>query len=253
MPVKVQVQKRALLVRFILSPWGKAFLVSLLVVSTTCLLVFAWFWIKYAKLIDEKLLAGPFANTSMLFATPSSIAVGDQATAQEIGSELRRSGYTESDKNRLGYYTLKPSEIDIYPGPDSYFEPEGGVIKLAGGRVSQIISLRDNTERTQYLLEPQLISNLFDKNREKRRLVKYADIPDVLRNAVISAEDKRFFQHAGFDPIRIVKAVMVDVREGRNAQGASTLSQQLARMFWLDNRKTFRRKEIGRASCRERV
>jgi penicillin-binding protein 1B len=241
-PVKVQVPKRALLVRFILNPWGKAFLATLMVFSAACVLVFVWFYVKYGRLIDEKLAAGPFANTSMLFAAPRSIAVGDEATAQEISAELRRSGYSASDKNRLGYYTLKPSEIDVYPGPDSYFEPEGGVIKLSGNRVSQIISLRDNTERTQYLLEPALISNLFDKNREKRRLVKYADVPEVLRNAVISAEDKRFFQHSGFDPIRIVKAVWVDVREGRNAQGASTLSQQLARMFWLDNRKTIRRK-----------
>ena len=242
MPVKVQVQKRALLVRFILSPWGKAFLATFLVVLAVGVLTFAWFWVKYAKLIDEKLAGGPFANTSMLFAAPRSIAVGEEATSQEIGAELKRSGYTESDKNRLGYYILKPSEIDIYPGPDSYFEPEGGVIKLSGNHVSQIISLRDNTERTQYLLEPELISNLFDKNREKRRLVKYSDIPEVLRNAVISAEDKRFFQHGGFDPIRIVKAMMVDVREGRNAQGASTLSQQLAKMFFLNNEKTFRRK-----------
>ena len=242
MPVKVQVPRRALLVRFILNPWGRAILATFLVFLAAGVLVFAWFWVKYAKLIDEKLAGGPFANTSMLFAAPRSIAVGEEATTQEIGAELKRSGYTESDKNRLGYYVLKPGEIDIYPGPDSYFEPEGGVIRLEGNHVSQIISLRDNTARTEYLLEPELISNLFDKNREKRRLVKYADVPEVLRNAVISAEDKRFFDHHGFDPIRIVKAMMVDVREGRNAQGASTLSQQLAKMFWLNNEKTFRRK-----------
>jgi penicillin-binding protein 1B len=241
-PVIVQVPRRALLVRFVLSPWGKAVLATLLVFFTAFVLVFAWFWVKYARLIDAKLAGGPFANTSMLFATPRSIAVGDEITAQEIGAELRRCGYSASDKNRLGYYILKPGEIDVYPGPDSYFEPEGGVIRLDGNRVSQIISLRDNTERTQYLLEPELISNLFDKNREKRRLVKYADVPEVLRNAIISAEDKRFFQHSGFDPIRIVKAMIVDVREGRNAQGASTLSQQLARMFWLSNEKRWSRK-----------
>ena len=108
--------------------------------------------------------------------------------------------------------------------------------------MTQIISLADNTDRTEYTLEPELISNLFDKNREKRRLVKYEDIPPVLVHAVVSAEDKRFFQHSGFDPIRIIKAAYIDVREHRYAQGASTLSQQLARSFWLDNDKTWRRK-----------
>jgi penicillin-binding protein 1B len=48
----------------------------------------------------------------------------------------------------------------------------------------------------------------------------------VLVEAVTSAEDKRFFQHSGFDPIRIIKAAYVDVKEGRKDQGASTLSMQ---------------------------
>ena len=109
--------------------------------------------------------------------------------------------------------------------------------------MTQIISLADNTDRTEYTLEPELISNLFDKNREKRRLVKYEDIPPVLVHAVVSAEDKRFFQHSGFDPIRIVKSAYVDVKKGHNAQGASTLSMQLAGMLLLNRSdRSWRRK-----------
>ena len=60
------------------------------------------------------------------------------------------------------------------------------------------------------MLEPELITNLFDKQRQKRRIVKYEDIPDVMRNAILAAEDKRFFGHAGFDPFGIVRAAWVD-------------------------------------------
>src|SRR5205814_8234244 len=49
-------------------------------------------------------------------------------------------------------------------------------------------------------------------------------------------------QHAGFDPFRIIKAVYNDLKQGRKAEGASTLSMQLARLFWLDNEKNWRRK-----------
>ena len=94
-------------------------------------------------------------------------------------------------------------------------------------------------------MEPQLITNLSGPNREKRRIVKFADIPTVLVEAVTSAEDKRFFQHSGFDPMRIMKAAYVDLREGRKDQGASTLSMQLAKMFWLDPQQAH-----GRASWR---
>jgi penicillin-binding protein 1B len=240
--VKVQVPKKASAVRFALHPVGKVLLVLLVLGFTTGLAVFTFYYVKYSRLIDTKLSAGPFANTSMLFAAPRTVDVGDIADPQEVATDLRRSGYTESSSNRMGYFTLKPAEIDVYPGPDSYFKRDEGVIKFTGNKVTQIISLADNTDRTEYTLEPELISNLFDKNREKRRMVKYEDIPPVLVHAVVSAEDKRFFQHSGFDPIRIIKSAYVDVREHRYAQGASTLSQQLARMFWLDNDKTWRRK-----------
>jgi len=240
--VKVQAPKKASRAQFSLHPVGKVLLVLLVLGFTTGLAVFTFYYVKYSRLIEAKLAAGPIAKTSLLFAAPRTVDVGDIADPQEVASDLRRSGYTESQSNRMGYFTLRPDEIDVYPGPDSFFKRDDGVIKFAGNKVARIISLADNTDRTEYTLEPELISNLFDKNREKRRLVKYEDIPPVLVHAVVSAEDKRFFQHSGFDPIRIIKAAYLDVREHRYAQGASTLSQQLARMFWLDNDKTWRRK-----------
>ncbi len=243
MAVKVQVPKKASAVHFALRPTGKIILAILVLAVTAGLAVFTYYYVHYARMIEAKLDAGPFANTSLLFATPRTLAVGDAVSAPEIANDLRHSGYSESRNNRMGYFTLKPDEIDIYPGPDSYFKRDEGVIKLRAGRVSQIISLADNTERTEYTLEPVLISNLFDKNREKRRLVKYEDIPPVLVHAVVSAEDKRFFQHSGFDPIRVIKAAYVDVKTGQNAQGASTLSMQLAGMLFLNRSdRSWRRK-----------
>jgi penicillin-binding protein 1B len=241
--VKVQVPQKAGVVRFFLHPVGKTLLLVVAISLTVGLGVFTYYYVKYSRMIEGKLSAGPFSNTAMLFAAPRTIAVGDLANAQEVAIELRHSGYNENHNNRMGYYALKPEEIDIYPGPDSYFKRDEGVIKFAAGKVSRIISLADNTDRTEYTLEPELISNLFDKNREKRRLIRYEDIPPVLVHAVVSAEDKRFFQHSGFDPIRIVKSAYVDVKTGQNAQGASTLSMQLAGMLFLNRSdRTWRRK-----------
>jgi penicillin-binding protein 1B len=232
--VKGRVTKKASPKQFKLHLVGKVLIVLLVLVLTTGLAVFAHYYVEYSRLIEAKLAAGPFSNTSMLFAAPRTVDVGDIADPQEIASDLRRSGYTESQRNPMGYFTLKPDEIDVYPGPDSYFKRDEGVIKFTGHKVTKIISLADNTDRTEYTLEPELISNLFSKNREKRRMVKYEDIPPVLVHAVVSAEDKRFFQHSGFDPVRIVKSAYVDVRKGQNAQGASTLSMQLAGMLLLN-------------------
>src|ERR1035438_123749 len=240
--MKVRVPQGAGLTRFLLGPVGRFLVIGLALFIVLSLGTFTYFYAKYSRLIDEKLRAGPFANTAKIFAAPESVAVGEVATPAGIAASLRRSGYDESRGNPTGYYLLQPNSIEVFPGPESYFDQEAGVVKFAGGRISQIVSLQDNTARSQYQLEPQLVTNVSGPNREKRRMVRFADIPTGLVPAVPSAEDKRFFQHAGFDPIRIVKAAYIDLKEGRNAQGASTLSQQLARMFWLDTGKRWTRK-----------
>lgn len=242
MPVKVQVPQKAPLVRILLSPPGKIFLALFVACIVVAITTFTYYYVKYSNLIEAKLKAGPFATTSMLLAAPEPVEVGEVTSPEQIAFQLRRAGYSESTANPMGHYTVSANEIDIYPGPDSYFRRENGVVKFSGDHIARIISLADNTDRTEYFLEPALISNLFDKNREKRRIVRYADIPPLLVHAVISAEDKRFFQHSGFDPLGIIRAAYVDLKDRRKDQGASTITQQLARDLWLNQKKTWRRK-----------
>ena len=234
--------RRASATSFLTSTLGRMLVVLLAFSFLVALITAGWIWIHYSRMIDEKLSAGPFPTTSMLFGAARPVNVGDDTTAEEIVSFLRRSGYGESKSNRMGWYNLRPDAVEVFPGPDSYFDQEAGVIKFEGGKVRQIISLRDNTERTQYLLEPELITNLFDRKREKRRIIRFEELSPILVNAVTSIEDKRFFQHVGFDPLRIIKAAYIDIKSGYRAQGASTLSMQLARMFWLTLEKTWKRK-----------
>lgn len=234
--------RKAAVIRFFSQPLGKALIAATVIVVTVGVAVFAHYYSKYARLIDAKLKAGPFATTSMLFASPKLVMIGDTSSPEEIAEYLRSCGYGESRQAPMGSYNLRPDAIEIFPGPESYFRQEPEVLKFSHGKVSQIISLRDNSEGTEYYLEPQLITNLFDRKREKRRIVHFGDIPPMMRDAILAAEDKRFFQHAGFDPIGIARATLVDLRERRNAAGASTLTQQLARSFFLTLDRTWSRK-----------
>ncbi len=183
-------------------------------------------------MIDEKLRAGPFANTAKIFAAPESVAVGDASTPADIAGELRRSGYTESRGNPIGYLPAPAlTAIEIFPGPDSYFDQEAGVIKFCRRHASpQIVSLQDNTARGPI---PAGAAAHHQPLRRQPREAAHGEVRAISRKvlveAVTSAEDKRFFQHSGFDPVRIVKAAYVDLKEGRKDQGASTLSMQLAR------------------------
>lgn len=200
-------------------------------------------YIHLSEIADDKLLHGPFPNSSVLFASPDSVGVGDPGTPAQFATRLRESGYAEDvHTNAMGWFHLRPDAIEIFPGDRSYSNAEPAVIYAPKGKISEIIALSDHSPRTEYTLEPAILSTLFDKSREKRRIVKYEDIPAILVNAVVSIEDKRFFQHSGFDPVRITKAILVDLRSGRKQQGASTLTQQLAKNLWLDPGKTFQRK-----------
>ena len=224
------------------SPAGQIALLSLAAVLSAGLFVGAFYYVKYARLIDRKLAAGPFSDTYNIYSAPRTVVVGDRFSPQAVAAMLRRSGYSASHENPMGFYNLRPDAIEIFPGRNSYYDQEAGVIQFSGGAIARIISLRDNTERGEYQLEPQLITNLSDRNRAKRRLVRFSEIPQSLVHAVISAEDKRFFQHGGIDVARILKAAYVDLKEGRKEQGASTLSMQLARSLWLTPDKSWKRK-----------
>jgi len=98
--------------------------------------------------------------------------------------------------------------------------------------------------------QPSLPTKIYDRNGtlitsfyiEQRYLVKLEDIPDDLVNATIAFEDNRFYDHWGLDPIRIMKALWVDLTHWSRSQGASTITQQLARNLFLNYEKSFARK-----------
>jgi penicillin-binding protein 1A len=77
---------------------------------------------------------------------------------------------------------------------------------------------------------------------ERRSLVRLADVPKHLIDAILAAEDDRFFQHVGIDFMGIVRAAIANVFAGGAAQGASTITMQVARNFYLSSEKTYTRK-----------
>lgn len=77
---------------------------------------------------------------------------------------------------------------------------------------------------------------------ERRRVVPINEVPDVLKAAILSAEDDRFYQHSGIDWSGVARAAITNVREMSKAQGASTITMQVARNFYLSSEKTWSRK-----------
>ena len=92
---------------------------------------------------------------------------------------------------------------------------------------------------------------IFDKNQElfyesnnslASSWIKYEEIPQNIINSIVSIEDKHYFEHYGFDPLRILKALYVNIKENNIVQGGSTITQQYAKNQYLTNEQTWIRK-----------
>lgn len=77
---------------------------------------------------------------------------------------------------------------------------------------------------------------------ERRNVMRLDEIPDVMKSAILAAEDDRFYQHSGVDLKGIGRAVLANLASGAKSQGASTITMQVARNFYLSSEKTYTRK-----------
>ena len=77
---------------------------------------------------------------------------------------------------------------------------------------------------------------------ERRAVVHIQDVPDVMKHAILAAEDERFYQHNGIDAQGVIRAAMSNFVGGGKRQGASTITQQVAKNFFLSSEKTYTRK-----------
>ncbi len=206
-------------------------------------LVFGYFYYHYQRVVDDRIASGPiFASVSQIYAAPREVRNGQKLSADAIAADLRRAGYNTNPK--MGTYQLNGDNIFIKPGPDSYHNTDGATINTSDGTV-QSITAENNVALSAYELEPQLITALSeDKNRTKRRLVSYNEIPQQMVQAVTSIEDRDFFQHGGVNYLRIAKCAFADLISHRKTCGGSTLTQQLAKNLFLSPEKRIKRKMI---------
>jgi penicillin-binding protein 1B len=206
--------------------------------------IFGYYYVKYGHMIDARLSGNILQNTTQIFSAPVEISPTETFTANELTTYLQGVGYRpEADDSSLGQYTVNGNVVDIRPSKLSYFAGGNALsVQFGGKTIRAIRPLAGGAEMASAEIEPELITNLFDSAREKRRAVRYDDLPPNLVNAILSAEDKLFFEHPGFDFIRIFGAAWNDLRHGTHLQGASTVTMQVARTYFLNTDRNWRRK-----------
>ena len=189
-----------------------------------------------------------FAVPSRVYAAPMVVYPGVDWQRLDLAGWLRRMGYREQIEAgplAVGSYRWLPGRLRVHlrgfdhpqlPEPDRKVE-----FRLEAGRVRQMRDARGG-ELAVVALEPEPISSYYGSDREQRDLVRIDEVPGHLVDAVYAVEDRRFEDHSGIDPRRIVGAMLANLRAGGIRQGGSTLTQQLVKNFFLTPERTLSRK-----------
>src|SRR5579885_590769 len=173
---------------------------------------------------------------------------------KDIGffERLARLNYHRTDPGKVsarGEYSYNATTgklaIFLHSFAYPYRQFGGELVELTVSKNDIIQSMHDvGMGKTIYSieLEPELISGIFQGSWEQRRLVRLSQIPPAFINAILAAEDHRFYEHHGVDPVRIIKAALVDLTSHTIRQGGSTLTQQLMKNFFLSSERSYKRK-----------
>lgn len=241
-PVRVRGRLFSWAWRAVRTPLGATLLALAMIGGAVGGVVYNHFYWKFRQIIDARMERGAFDLTARFLATPRTISVQDPGSVEVLAKNLRAAGYTMDRDNEVGWYERVSGGVVIHPGHLSHFAPDPARIEFEEGSVARI-TLEETGQRVgAYRIEPELITNLFDPERSKRRLFRFHEYPQHMVDAVIAIEDHRFFRHGGIDFIRTARAAFEGLRAWTKPRGTSTLSQQLARNFFLTREATWSRK-----------
>jgi penicillin-binding protein 1B len=167
---------------------------------------------------------------------------------EQVEDHLRRLGYRPSrgDGVGIGEYHLGPYGFIVgrrpFPWAEDLRQPRFVVARLDfDGRIAW---LEDEEGRSLpgARLEPELIGRMLGPSDLDRLPVTLEEVPRHLVQALLTVEDRRFYEHGGLDLRRIAAAMAANLKAGQVVQGGSTITQQLARSLHLSTRRSVLRK-----------
>ncbi|ROU07578.1 penicillin-binding protein 1B [Lysobacter enzymogenes] len=183
-----------------------------------------------------------------VYARPLEVAPGAALDATTLKTELDAASYREDGGERPGTYAREGGRFTIasrgFADVDGTVQPRRIEVSIAGGRVAAVRDLTSKKALRVARLDPARIATLYGQKQEERRLVRIEEVPELLVTGLQAVEDRDFNHHFGIDLSGMARAAFKNVAAGRAKQGASTLTQQLARsgLLGIGQEQTLTRK-----------
>jgi penicillin-binding protein 1B len=219
----------------------------LLALAPLVLAALAWgVWL--GRDLGARLAERALAVPSRIYARPLVLVPGARVSERVVATHLRATGHSRVARPPVanGEYLLGAKRWQIgrrgFRYPDG-FEPAGVVtVELDAAGIVKAIAGPSGEPLDALFLDPELLGVVHGPGGEDRRLVPLARIPEVLIDAVLAAEDQRFYEHHGIDWLRVGGALFQNARARRVVAGGSTLTQQLVKNLYLGEERSLLRK-----------
>lgn len=232
----------------VLAPYKRRIMLGLAVMCVIALGGVAYLYVQYGRIIDERLSGERDRAMPRVFARPLALQTGQSLSQTELIARLNDVGYTQRSRvERPGDFAIAGHQIILlsrvgdqsgktvtvsFPEPPVVRKKTAKPAPPPPQRITKIQVANKTIERV--IIDAPLLTALMTGSREKRRRVALDEIPARMREAVLAIEDRRFYYHPGVDPIGIVSAAVTNIFGDRPyLVGASTITQQLARNFFL--------------------
>jgi len=214
-----------------------------------------YYWTVFSGRIDNLLKGEVFTRSAGIYAAPKQLRVGQALTPERLIELLKHAGYVEktqqADKAR-GRYSLGDGSIDVEPSGNITVDGQRQFQRVRvqfsrnGKAISSLTELDSKTHLDKAWLEPELISSVTGRERAKRKVIGFNDLPAHLVKAITVTEDRAFFEHYGVNVRGILRALVrrydTDPNSPIARQGGSSITQQLVKNLLLTPEKTLKRK-----------
>ncbi len=182
---------------------------------------------------------------AQVFAQPLELYAGANLNRPALQTELERLGYRQDvNLSNPGTYKRRGDELQIFLRAFRFMERQRDSqqidVTFRNGRIRTIHGATGDIPLIR--LDPATIGSFFPAHGEDRIILTPDEVPSLLSEGLKAIEDRNFDTHVGFSPRGIARALLVNLRAGERQQGGSTLTQQLVKSYYLDNRRTLERK-----------
>ena len=243
---------RRRLVRRLISP---PVIIPALFLAAVVIGFLVYYWTVFSGRIDNLLKGEVFTRSAGIYAAPKQLRVGQVLTPDHLMELLKHAGYVEktqqADKAR-GRYSLGDGNVNVEPSDNTTVDGQRQFQRVRvqfsrnGKTISSLTELDGNTHLDKAWLEPELISSVTGRERAKRKIIGFSDMPPYLVKAITVTEDRAFFEHYGVNVRGILRALVrrydSDPTSPIARQGGSSITQQLVKNLLLSPEKTLRRK-----------